>query len=673
MAASGIGTSSIGGSGETGGCLAANLGALFATNLELARQLDALEEGELPTLVGTRSGRFTCAVKDAAGQMIYLHSRHDPEDEARRLIKSVEIGGKVCFTVHGMGLGYHVSTLLDALGRETLTLVFESDLGVLRRALECVDISRSILRRRVEFLTSAERPAMFAAIGMRMVMMSMGLTSIVHAPSHRRDPEFHGACSKLVTEFASFSRTSLNTLVMNGRRTAENISQNTGWYAAAGGIARLRGKYAGKPAIVVSAGPSLRKNQHLLASAAGGAVVVAVQTTLKPMLAVGVEPDFVTSLDYHEICSRFFEGLPEGLRTELIVEPKATRKVMRMHTGPVSVVGNDFADALLREMELERPRLQAGATVAHLAFYVAEYLGCDPIIFVGQDLGFSDGLCYAPGTSYDDVWRPELGRFATMEMKQWEQIVRERPILRRIPDVAGNPMYTEERLFTYLQQFERDFANTKAKVIDCTEGGALKRGAEVMPLAEAIGKYCGKPIEREVVEKRVDFGRAAEVASCLRKRRDEAKRIVAVAKETLPLLQEIKDHIDDQPRVNRAIARIDALRAKMNELGATYDLVTQLTQSTELQRFEADMKLSASKELDEHERQKRQVERDLINCRAILEAGEEFVRLMEVCAVDVEACVVDVECGGAGLESVTVEVKASAGESAGGRVERWVA
>ena len=36
----------------------------------------------------------------------------------------------------------------------------------------------------------------------------------------------------------------------------------------------------------------------------------------------------------------------------------------------------------------------------------------------------------------------------------------------------------------------------------------------------------------------------------------------------------------------------------MNELGATYDLVTQLTQSTELRRFKADRKLSAAKQLD---------------------------------------------------------------------------
>src|SRR5437588_12275468 len=147
-------------------------------------------------------------------------------------------------------------------------------------------------------------------------------------------------------------------------------------------------------------------------------------------------------------------------------------------------------------MILAKVRLPAGATVAHLAYYLAEHLGCDPIIFVGQDLGFSDGLCYAPGTSYDDVWRPELSEFCTAEMKQWEQIVRDRHILRQIPDHQGRPMYTEERLFTYLQHFERDFGRTQTRIIDATEGGAQKRGATAMKLVDAIGQFCTRPLAR---------------------------------------------------------------------------------------------------------------------------------------------------------------------------------
>ena len=113
---------------------------------------------------------------------------------------------------------------------------------------------------------------------------------------------------------------------------------------------------------------------------------------------------------------------------------------------------------------------------------------------MAQSLGFSDGLFYTPGTSYEDVWAPELSHFCTTEMKQWEQVVRERFVLRKIPDWQGRPMYTEERMFTYLQQFERDFSTSKAKIIDATEGGAAKLGTTVMSLAEAISQFCQQPL-----------------------------------------------------------------------------------------------------------------------------------------------------------------------------------
>jgi hypothetical protein len=439
---------------------------------------------------------------------------------------------------------------------------------------------------------------------------------------------FHKQMQTWIEEYTSFGKTSLNTVVLNSKRTAENIAKNLAWYVASPNISRLKDRHKGRPAVIVSAGPSLRKNKHLLKGLADKAVLIAVQTMLQPMLEMGIEPHYVTSLDYHDICTRFFEKLPSKINTELVAEPKASSAIFRMYPGPVSLLGNRFADSMLREMRLDKAELPGGATVAHLAFYLAEYMGSDPIIFVGQDLGFSDGLCYTPGTSYEDVWRPELSRFCTVEMKQWEQIVRERFILRRIPDYQGRPMYTEERLFTYLQQFERDFANTKARVIDATEGGAAKRGTRTMTLAEAVEEFCSASLSALGHDyPGLKWDRAGECIELLERRRDEAKRIAEISLKTLPLLEEICDNIEDQPRVNRAIGEIDGLRARMNDLGATYDLVTELTQSSQLHRFEADRKISASK-LDGTEKQRRQVARDIENVRGIADAAAEFQALI---------------------------------------------
>src|SRR5678815_5014784 len=132
-------------------------------------------------------------------------------------------------------------------------------------------------------------------------------------------------------EWAAFCKTSINTLVLNSRRTAENIARNIGWYIATPSASRLENRHKGEPAVIVSAGPSLRKNIDLLQRLQDKAVLVAVQTTLQPLLEKGIRPHFVTSLDYHDICTRFFENLPAGLETELVAEPKAASAIFDLN------------------------------------------------------------------------------------------------------------------------------------------------------------------------------------------------------------------------------------------------------------------------------------------------------------------------------------------------------
>src|SRR5258706_8807447 len=435
-----------------GAALVANLAALWAVDAALAMELEERLEEETYPIVPAKSGDPTVAIAGGGGE-IFLHSRHRPIDEAKRLVESIDLNDKTLIAGHGFRLGYHVEELFARSSPEAIFLIFEPDLRLVHTAFASRDFSELIRSRRLFFFTRADRSTLMLRIQGHQALACVGVASVMHAPSVQLQPEFHSTMAGMLEDVLAYCRTSINTLVLNGRLTCENIAANIPWYIRCLGINDLKNFHVGKPAIVVSAGPSLRKNMHLLREAKDKAIIIATQTTLRPLLDIGVEPHYVTSLDYHDICTRFFENLPAKLSTTLVAEPKASSRMFALFPGPIRLLGNDFADRLLSPLKLEKDRLRAGATVAHLAFYLAEYLACDPIIFVGQDLGFSDGLAYTPGTSYEDVWRPELGRFCTMEMKQWEHIARERPILRKIPDGEGRAMDTEQRLFSYLQQF----------------------------------------------------------------------------------------------------------------------------------------------------------------------------------------------------------------------------
>ena len=520
--------------------LVENLAALWTVDPALAAIIDAVADETAIPLERTKSGAHTAAVAVDGRPPIYLHSRYDPIAEAARQIAGVSAECLQVF-VFGMGLGYIPAAVFERAKQATVW-VFEPDPRVLRAALEVTDFSKAIAARTIHFIRTLDKAKLFTDWMGHLAAISTGHAKFDHAPSLQLHGEFFAEARSLVDAFLAYGKTTINTLVINSKRTCENLARNIPWYVAASGIERLKNAMAGRPAIIVSAGPSLRKNKHLLKQAAGHAVIICVQTAFQQMIDLGVEPHFVTSLDYHDICTQFFQKIPSTVRTELVAEPKATPKIFELNPGPLSLLGNDFVERLLREMQINRTRLTAGATVAHLAFYLAEYLGCDPVIFVGQDLGFSDGLSYAPGTSYDDLWRPELGRFNSIEMLQWQRIVRDRNILRRVPDYRGRPTYTEERLYTYLLQFERDFAKSGRAIIDATEGGVAKRGTRVMTLADALNEYCHTPLPTAIPNHQgIQWNRLSEARTCLETRFNEADTIEVVSEQTLPLLREILD------------------------------------------------------------------------------------------------------------------------------------
>ena len=80
--------------------------------------------------------------------------------------------------------------------------------------------------------------------------------------------------------------------------------------------------------------------------------------------------------------------------------------------------------------------------------------------------------------------------------------------------------------------------------------------------------------------------------------------------------------------MGRTTCPAQELRVRMNELSDCYELIVQLTQTTELERFHRDRAIAASRAKGT-DRQRRQVLRDIENVKAIEAAAGEFRALME--------------------------------------------
>ena len=244
--------------------------------------------------------------------------------------------------------------------------------------------------------------------------------------------------------------------------------------------------------MIVSAGPSLRKNKHLLNDAArqGGASSPCRRRFSRCWRWASSRSSSrrwiitTSARDSSRSCRA-------TLQTELVAEPKATDAIFDLHPGPALAARQRFRRNAAARDEAEQEReLPSGATVAHLAYYLAEHLGCDPIIFVGQDLGFSEACATRRARATKTSGGRSCRGSARVEMKQWEQIVRDRHILRRTaisragrctPKSGSSPTSSSSSAIS---------PRASARIIDATEGGVLKRGATAMTFAEAIEQFC---------------------------------------------------------------------------------------------------------------------------------------------------------------------------------------
>lgn len=609
-----------------------NMRQLWRVDPQLAIRIDAIDNADRLLAERTRSDHHTVCMRAADGASVQLHSRYDPVRESKRLIDAVEIEGQYCYIVTGFGLGYHIRSLFERLGSDNLIIACEPSLPLLATALACHDMSDILATGRLVVLTEISKNALHERLQSHTALMMLGAKFISHPPSERIAPEFYAQMRRLITDFIAYSRTTIMTLVANAKITCRNVANNLAHMVTAPPIDPLRNLFEGKPAIVVSAGPSLRKNIDQLSGLNDRAVICAVQTTLKPLLDRGITPHFVTSLDFHEISARYFEGLGPLDGVHLIAEPKVTWHVTDHYPGPLSLTDNDFARLLIGDELAARDALPPGATVAHLAFYLAQYLGCNPIIFIGQDLAFTGHVFYVPGVEAHRDWDSEFNRFCPIETKEWERIARNRKILRKVKSIDDRTLYTDELLFTYLEQFEKDIAVTDARVINATEGGAHIRGAEVMPLADAISRFCTKPISIDAFApthsaRHRRFDLLAPARDQLAIRIDEVKDMKNVCNELVERLNELKTLVHDPTRFNQLLVPVDELRVRVNQSQRPYKIISAAAQLAELRRFSADRKLNTDTTYGP-DRALRQLQRDIQYVTDVRDGADEMLSIL---------------------------------------------
>ncbi len=511
-----------------------------------------------------RSSHPTVQVKHK-GSRTLLHSSYDPVAEASRFVSTFNITDETkVVVVFGVGFAYHVTEIMRRLPSHACLILLEKDEFILKKAMEVVDFS---------FLNDS-RVSLFCGDfdfdSVKMVVYPLffpkipeakDIVIVSHLASMQLYPEYyHDLREKLKDAISQFAVV-VSTQVFVSPKWSVSVLKNVDEVIKNPSVTSLFGKNKGKPAIVVSAGPSLDKNIDLLAEVQNKALIIAVGTSLKPLLKRGIKPHLVVAIDGDKKHYEHFRDITVPDDVAFVCDAMIYPRILDEIPGKKFLC--DTCDTAIKKWlysYFDRScSIDSGFSVATTAYSLAKKMGSSPVIFIGQDLSYADdGHTHAGWTTFQNQVIESNSEFNVKVRGNTQQEV-----------------YTSHVFLSTLRWFERAIRQDNTLCVNATEGGARIEGTEVMSLKEAMQTYCTEELSfdylrsaakadipsREIFDDFFDSTRkAVENVSAMRSMSKDG------AKAASTLLDDLMDGLDVnghefQRKAQKVQTLVDELRA----------------------------------------------------------------------------------------------------------------
>lgn len=410
------------------------------------------------------------------GRDIYLNSKYNPTSEAQKYMAEVkDMQDKAILTMFGLANGSFVKEALHITNEEVQIIIYEPSVSVFMQVVHSIDITDILNNDRITLVVEGINGQDYD------VVLGDSLRSYnKNSCKHITLPKYANLFSDSYAVYADKTQEAYDRLAMRtntflevGKDICENNIMNMRYIPGCrSGEDFIHHFPKDMPVIVVSAGPSLEKNIHLLKEAKGKALIMTVDTAISHVLSASVEPDMIITVDFAKYL-HYFED--ERLRdVGFVVEPDSHYRILdKVKPNNVIFCGTDVAiwTKLMRSQGSDLQFLDVGGSVATAAIATVIKWGFKKVILIGQDLAFSGGAKHIG----EDIQEYD---FSTGEYAY-------------VKGIDGNKLVTYANFLPYLRWIEKmAYLNKDVEIIDATEGGAFKENTTIMTFKAAIDTYC---------------------------------------------------------------------------------------------------------------------------------------------------------------------------------------
>jgi hypothetical protein len=469
------------------------------------------------------------------------------------------------YVVFGLGFG-HTARALRAM-TDAPILIYEPEPGLARRALES---GPSDLGAFPIVCTSHDLTQLWPAFGGNRDNVTLISTPGYGGLYQREDRELR----ETVTQLIQRSNVNDATHRLRAREWISDVLENIELLEHTPTFLGLAEKYKNVPAFIVGAGPSLGKNVGLLADAAKKGIIFAVNSSALALAKQGVTPQVLACMESIDL-SHVLQKVPFLDQVTRAISLTAHPKTIRTGQGPLLPVYEGLPQLAPLSTLGKAPGLPVCGSVSTLAFSLAQRLGCSPIVFVGQDLAYTGGQTYAPGTVYEGSTIKISADGQSIEhehsaaLQQANAGLTKREPLREVTAWGGSGNALSSIGFSAIRSWLELAAELltrecpEQRLINATEGGARIKGFDELTLAEVLAPLpelgitsaslarhaaeAGPPVSRAELGAWVD--QQLEAARAARHAARRVRRLAGSAAQAL---------LKDDPRsVTRSFAKLE--------------------------------------------------------------------------------------------------------------------
>jgi hypothetical protein len=452
------------------------------------------------------------------GRATALHGRDPHRDADRTAAQLLEGRDADVIVAIGLGLGF----LLDALERRHWTgrvLALEPEPRTVEAMQARRDWTAWTSADRLRILTAPEFAG--ATDGWRWLGDgSVEPPLFVHPVLERLRPEQTEAARAVLRRMRFDATSNAEARRLHGARYLLNTLRNLPAIASEASAERLFGAAARRPAVVVAAGPSLDRALPALRTAQESALIISVDTALRPLLNAGVVPHLVVAVDPSEANGRHLTDLPDCPDTYLVAEASLEPLAIETFRGRTFLftVADHQPWPWLASAGRPPARLRAWGSVLTTAFDLALTMGCDPVAFAGADLAYTSGRPYCHGVTFEEDWL-RLAHWGEPVARQFQETLdRYEAVMEDAVD--GESVRTAPHLRTFRDWLIGQMGNDSSRrFINATGGGILRGGRIEQTTPDGLVGLLPPPDTslRHLVQQRYRAAEAGQVADAVRR------------------------------------------------------------------------------------------------------------------------------------------------------------